>query len=125
MLTTQRPMDNGKSPIRRYKSLQLGTAPAIFITARPRNLIAIALMAVIAGWFRLGGSLTTLPSDVNPAPRPVDQYNITKKNGSLIEICAEARMVSAAYRRANDEANYMKWKATEIADCKAAGTTEK
>jgi len=130
----------GKSPGHHYKSLQLGTAPAIFITARPRNLIAIALIAVIAGWFRLGGGLTKFPSDMNPAQQPaaqkpaksvhtnvspdaVDRYNITKENGSLIEICAQARMVSAAYLRENDEINYMKWKTTEMADCKAAGTT--
>ena len=128
----------GKAPGHHYKSLQLSSAPAIFFTASPRNLIAIVVLATIAGWFRLGGGLTTFPSDMNKVQRPavqrpvddihkrvlpevLDQYNITKRNGSLIEICLHAGMVSAAYLRGNDEANYTKWKATEIADCKAAG----
>ena len=128
----------GKAPVHHYKSLQISTAPAIFITANPRNLIAIAVLAVIAGWFRLGGGLTMFPSDMNKEQQPVaqklvddihkkgspdavHQYTITKRNGSLVEICVHARIVSAAYLRENDEANYTKWKAAETADCKAAG----
>lgn len=51
----------------------------------------------------------------------VAQYEIAKKQGDAMQTCVQAGMVSAAYLQAQDEAKYNEWKATEKADCKAAG----
>lgn len=51
----------------------------------------------------------------------VTQYDIAKKQGDAMQTCVQAGMVSAAYLQAQDEVKYNEWKATEKADCKAAG----
>jgi hypothetical protein len=51
----------------------------------------------------------------------VQQYEIAKRGGDKMQTCVQAGFVSAAYLQAKDEPNYNKWKATEKADCKAAG----
>lgn len=50
-----------------------------------------------------------------------EQYNIAKRQGDKMQICVQAMQVSAAYLQAKDEESYKKWKATEKADCAAAG----
>lgn len=51
----------------------------------------------------------------------VEQYNIAKRNGTPIDVCAHAGMVAAAFLQAKDEANYAQWKKTETTDCTKAG----
>lgn len=51
----------------------------------------------------------------------IDQYELTKKHGSKIEICVHAGMVAAAFLQAKSEAKYAEWKAVEKADCAKAG----
>ena len=51
----------------------------------------------------------------------VAQYEITKRGGAVVDICAHAGMVAAAFLQAKDETNYRIWKATEAADCAKAG----
>ena len=51
----------------------------------------------------------------------VDQYEITKKQGSAVDVCVYAGVVSASYLQAKDEAKYAEWKAIEKEDCAAAG----
>jgi len=51
----------------------------------------------------------------------IDQYELTKKHGTLIERCVHAQMVGAAFLQAKDEENYVAWKAVEKADCAKAG----
>jgi hypothetical protein len=51
----------------------------------------------------------------------VAEYDIAKKNGSAAEAYMHATMVAAAFRKANDEANYQKWKAIENEEAKRAG----
>jgi hypothetical protein len=51
----------------------------------------------------------------------VAQYDIAKRNGTRIDACVHAGMVSAAMLQAKDEAGFKKWKATEKADCRRAG----
>lgn len=125
-------------PIRKYKSLQIAWSPAIFASLSPRNIIGIVVLGTIMGWFWFGGGLTTFPTARSQAQKPaaqnvmddiykkatadaVDQYNIVRRNGSLTEICAQAGIISAAFLQRKDDANYTIWKATETADCKAAG----
>jgi hypothetical protein len=129
----------GTQPIGKYKWLQIAYSPAIFVSLRPRNIIGILVLGAITGWFWLGGGLSTFSKTTYQAQQPaaqnmtddiynkvtagaVDQYNIVRRNGSLMEICAQAGVVSAAYLQRRDEANYAIWKATETADCKAAGS---
>lgn len=50
-----------------------------------------------------------------------DQYEIVKRNGSKMEACVHAGMVSAALVQAKDEEGLRKWKPIERADCRAAG----
>jgi hypothetical protein len=54
----------------------------------------------------------------------VTEYGIAKRNGSPMDICVQAGLVSAAYLQAKDEANYQKCKRTETDDCKAAGISK-
>lgn len=51
----------------------------------------------------------------------VEQYEIAKRQGDKMMICAQASVVSAVYLQAKDEAKYNEWKEIEKADCKAAG----
>ena len=51
----------------------------------------------------------------------VEQYEIAKRQGDKMMICAQASVVSAVYLQAKDEAKYNEWKAVEKTDCKAAG----
>ena len=54
----------------------------------------------------------------------VEQYAITVRQGTPIDICVHAGMVSAAYLQAKDESNYRKWKAKEAEDCNRAGVPQ-
>lgn len=49
------------------------------------------------------------------------QYELAVKGGDKIEIAVNASLVAEAYKQANDEANYLKWKAIADAANKAAG----
>jgi hypothetical protein len=49
------------------------------------------------------------------------QYNMVKRQGSAIDLCVHAGLVSAAYLQAKDEPRYASWKQTERSDCAAAG----
>ncbi|HQN47581.1 MAG TPA: hypothetical protein PK034_11095 [Rugosibacter sp.] len=51
----------------------------------------------------------------------VRQYEITKRNGSAIDICIRAGAVAEIYLQAKDEPNYKKWIITAKADCEKAG----
>jgi hypothetical protein len=77
--------------------------------------LAALLFAVVGG----GGSLDGIKAKV--ASDAVEKYGIAKRNGSPVDICVQAGMVTAAFLQAKDEPNYAKWKATQGADCKRAG----
>lgn len=51
----------------------------------------------------------------------VAQYRLAKKSDDKIQVCVQAGLVSAAYLQAQDEPNYLAAKATEKAECAAAG----
>ncbi|WP_152059799.1 hypothetical protein [Aliarcobacter butzleri] len=51
----------------------------------------------------------------------IEQYEIVKRQGDLMEICVYAGLVSASYLQAKDEYNYKIWKDKEKSDCKKAG----
>lgn len=87
------------------------------------KLIAGVLLAmVMTGCDSQEQQINTIHAKV--ANDAVEQYNITKKQGDKVQICAQAGIVSAAYMQAKDEPKYNEWKAVEKADCKAAGITQ-
>lgn len=51
----------------------------------------------------------------------VEQYEIVKKSGSVIDLCVRAGFVKAAFLQAKDSRNYEEWAAIEQADCQKAG----
>lgn len=51
----------------------------------------------------------------------VKQYEIAKKNGDRMTMCVQAGAVAAAFMQAKDQTGFDRWKATEKADCRAAG----
>jgi hypothetical protein len=55
----------------------------------------------------------------------VEQYNMTKRHGSPMELCVEARRVAGAYLEAKQEAFYATWKDVERRDCKAAALPDR
>ena len=48
----------------------------------------------------------------------VEQYHIAKRAGEHVKICLRARIATAAYLQANDEAKYQQWKAIEEDECR-------
>ncbi|OQW95050.1 MAG: hypothetical protein BWK79_03690 [Beggiatoa sp. IS2] len=52
----------------------------------------------------------------------VNQYNIAKQHGDLIQICVQAGLVTAAYLQAQDTINYGRWKDIEMVDCTNSGS---
>ncbi|MCC3344851.1 hypothetical protein [Psychrobacter sanguinis] len=87
------------------------------------KLIAGVLLAmVMTGCDSQEQQLTAIHAKV--ADDAVEQYDIAKKQGDKVQICAQAGIVSAAYMQAKDEPKYNEWKAVEKADCKAAGITQ-
>ncbi|MEO7032937.1 MAG: hypothetical protein ABI548_03805 [Polyangiaceae bacterium] len=99
--------------------------------------LGLVLIALVVLWMFVTSGEKTAATGLNPigavadlgldgikkkvATDAVAQYEIAKRGGSKIEICAHAGMVSAAWLQAQDEASYRTWKATEKADCLAAG----
>ncbi len=91
------------------------------------NAVAGLAFIVLVIWFFFGGGLEQQTDKEiqrigdQVANDAVDQYNIAKRGGDLIQICVHAGIVSAAYLQAKDEFNYQIWKETETSECKAAG----
>ena len=89
-------------------------------------VIAVLLVA-LWGWYYFGGGLerqadqTMRDIQNKVAVDAVAQYGIAQRNGSAMDVCVQAGLVTAAYLQAQDEANYRKWKQTEKADCAKAG----
>lgn len=88
------------------------------------------ILVAAGGWYFFGGGLEQQASkdmheiENTVAADAVAQYEIAKRNGSAVDACVQAGMVSAAYLQAKNEAQYAAWKATEKADCKLAGVPQ-
>jgi hypothetical protein len=54
----------------------------------------------------------------------VEEYAITQRSGTPIDVCVQAGLVSAAYLQAKDEENYSRAKARQNADCARAGVSQ-
>lgn len=89
-------------------------------------IVGLAIAALVI-WFFFGGGLEQQTSNEidkiedRVAADAVDQYNIAKRGGDLMQICLQAGIASAAYLQAKDETNYQAWKETEKSECSDAG----
>ena len=86
------------------------------------GIVAVILVVVVAPIVLR--QLTARDTDAiqrQVAADEIAQYDIAKKNGSAAEAYMHATIVAAAFRKANDEANYQKWKAIQNEEAKRAG----
>jgi hypothetical protein len=111
------------------RDVQAAQVPPVVPIKKTSAASAIVTLVLLVGgaWFWFGGGLEQQTArtmdDIykKVSADAVDQYMITKRNGTLIDVCVHAGLVSAAYLQGKDEPNYTIWKATEAADCEAAG----
>jgi hypothetical protein len=93
----------------------------------PIKAIFGIVIAVGLIWFFFGGGLDRqVAKDMQKnnnqvADDFVKQYGIARRNGTAIDVCLAASLVSAAYLQAKDEPNYRHWKDIEKSDCAEAG----
>lgn len=91
------------------------------------NLVGGVALAGLFAWFFFGGGVEHQAAremakiEQQVAVDSISQYEISKRNGNLIETCVHAGMVVAAYLQAKDEANHKQWLQTQAQDCKKAG----
>ncbi len=97
---------------------------------REHNLASsILYLVLMAGgvWFFFGGGLEKQAAkDLQKiqnqvATDSVAQYGIALRNGTAMDRCVQAGMVTAAFLQAQDKQNYQKWKTIEKSDCRSAG----
>jgi hypothetical protein len=99
------------------------------VEKKPNSLVAVIQVAIFIAviWYFFGGGMDKqVANDLQDihnkvASDAVDQYRIAKRNGSNIDACVQAGMVSAAYLQAKNEAEYQSWKSIENNDCRKAG----
>lgn len=93
-------------------------------------LVALFVVTCTAKLAQPGSKLASSPLGVDTqmqhiknkvADDAVKQYNIAAQGGTPMDRCVQAGMVAAAYLQAQDQSDYDNWKATEKADCRAAG----
>ena len=95
-----------------------------------RQVVSALIVGGAAIWWfagggfhnRLASNISRIEADV--ATDAVNQYNIARRQGDLMQICVQAGFVSAAYLQAKDEVNYRSWKRTQSADCERAGVPQ-
>ena len=84
--------------------------------SNPVQAIISVIFTIGLLWYFFGGGLqNSVAKDFEK------QYEMSVRNGSAIDVCVHAGLVSAAYLQAHDESNYKRWKQTESADCARAG----
>lgn len=112
-------------------STEAKTCPSCGATPRTASnklqaVLGVLVVLGIAGYFFGGGlekQAASNMADINSqvAADSVKQYEISKRNGNLVETCVQAGMVVAAYLQAKDEAQHKSWQQVQAADCKKAG----
>lgn len=98
--------------------------------ARGKKTIGV-VVGLIAGGFLIrywigGGRENEIASEMQDirnqvAVDAIEEYQIARRQGDLMQICVKAGEVSAAYLQAQNELSHKQWKKTEDEDCKRAG----
>lgn len=95
-----------------------------------QNLVSgVLYLLIIWGmvWFFFGGGLEQQAAkdmkriQNKVAADVVQQYGIAQRNGTAMDRCVQAGIVTAAFLQAQDEPNYQQWKTIEKNDCRSAG----
>lgn len=93
----------------------------------PKIVGALATVALLVGGgvylYATGGLrwLTAGGIRQNVAEEQAQQYSDVVRSGTPMDRCVKASLVAEAYLQAGQSARYDQWKATEQADCEAAG----
>ena len=91
------------------------------------NALGALVIAALAAWYYFDGGLEQQTAqDMDEIAEKVaadslTEYGIANRNGSKKDACVQAGLVAAAFRRAQDETSYRRWKDTQTIDCNAAG----
>lgn len=86
------------------------------------NEVRGALKATPANTKLPGAAPTALESIYRSVAADAEQqYYMTKRSGTLIDVCVHAGIVASSYLQAKDESSYRIWKQTENIDCARAG----
>jgi hypothetical protein len=107
--------------------LDLGDKPKLDLvtdkSSKARKTVGGTILALVlwSAWVHFGSQLEMSAIENKVATNAVKEYKIAKREGSPIQICSQAGMVTAAYLQAKDEAKYNEWKVIEHSDCSAAG----
>ncbi len=93
------------------------------------EILGIAAVGFIIWFYFMGGIEQKTDSDMQNikdkvASDSVAQYRIAERNGTAMDRCVQAGMVTAAFLQAKDEDDYRQWKAIEAKDCRAAGVSQ-
>lgn len=91
-----------------------------------QSIVTVILFGGLLWYFFGGGLEKQAAKDMQNiqnqvAADSVAQYGIALRNGTAMDRCVQAGMVTAAFLQAQNEANYQKWKAVETKDCASAG----
>lgn len=91
-----------------------------------QTIITIVVAGALAWYFFGGGLERRAANDLQGvydqvASDAVKEFEIAVRNGTPMDKCVQAGLVTAAYLQAHDEENYRRWKQTEATACVAAG----
>ena len=103
----------------------MGTQKASPIASAVGLLVFIGMMFYLFGGEcekQTASNVETIYQQV--ALDAMEQYKIVKRNGSAVDACAQAGVVSAALLQAKMEAEYRDWQPMKKADCRRAGLPE-
>ena len=107
-------------------SQEMDNAPAPKKNSTVQTVLGAITVFFVAYYF-FGGGLEKQAAknmqDIHDqvASDAVQQYEIARRNGTAIDVCVRAGLVSAAYLQAKNESSYQHWKQIEKDTCTAAG----
>ena len=93
----------------------------------PKIVGAVATVALLIGggvYLYFSGAFASFTAGgirQQVAQEQAQQYADVVRSGTPVDRCVKAGIVAEAYLQANDSAKYDQWKATQKADCDAAG----
>jgi len=85
----------------------------------------VGILSLLVWWLASGDSGTSVAREFrtmreNRAKDAVAIYASAKTAGDHKQMCEKAGLAASAFADANDQENYLRWKATAAADCSLA-----
>jgi hypothetical protein len=81
------------------------------------NLVTVGYL-VVASVVCLSGCQKQMTAGI--AEDQIGSYEMAKRSGDKMQVCAQAQLIEQIYLQAKDETNYQKWQQVSKADCKVA-----